>query len=226
MAWMAEVKLDPGKKDTYEEALGQVSNRAEKLFGMQPGRSYFIAAVLGPDVIEVISFPGPAGDGRIRRTGKLPLRAPPSSPTTAPGVLMLLRLFHSSLPLHFNYLEPSTPASFSTALRSDGSPHQLDSFTCMRLLRSQRGASVYSAKLEGSEAKVVLKFSESIQQEVGGLHLHHLSSVLHNDWWHFKRGVVFSTPESCQSRFSRERSRSGVDELGYVVTNMACLPWC
>lgn len=166
----AEFKFDLARNNSYEEALGQVSDRAQELFKQQPGRNHCVAAVLGWNSIEVLYIVRPGNT--IERTGLLSFVLPEGPVATTPGALspgmsLLARFLRSSSTQHFNYAPPAIPSGFIASLDS-GQQQLLSNFRCLHAQRSPRGSSVFRAQLGAGPEEVVVKFSESIGREVRG----------------------------------------------------------
>lgn len=159
----AEVKASLAAGDDYAEALGQLSDRAQRLFTMQPDRPFVLLAALGADSMELLCVAKDASSSRSWRSGKLSLNAH--------GVAgdLLLYLF-SSGPHAFGYKQPFVPEPFSIVV--DGQAHSLSSFECLRAPASSTAysalATTFQSQLsEGQPIVVKLGDADSISHEVG-----------------------------------------------------------
>ena len=157
VVWMAEVKIDLDLTQSYHQALGQASDRAQALFEQQPQRDFCIIAIIGFRSIEVLRF---SRSEPTLRTNRLNL-----ADASSPGASLLLQLFLSAPELHLGYpSQPPRPPSLSL----DG--HVFTDFQMLRPNRSIRSSSVYSALMDGGDERVVIKF--------GGDGVHFEASVL------------------------------------------------
>lgn len=167
--WFAEAKQTLEASDKYEEALGQVSDRAHMLFSQQrQQRRHVIAAVLGCNSMEVLFIPRSAADKQVVRTNRVSLLQSGASPS--PAAQLLLRLFSSPAAL-FGYHAPIIPPPMCFTGIS-GQTLQLHGFECLRASMADVYGSafsgVYQAKLsDGSAVAVKFGAKEAIDEEVG-----------------------------------------------------------
>ena len=156
----AETKWNLNIKELYEEALGQISDRSQLLFGIQPHRKHVMSIALGPTSLEVVCLSRDPDQQRLRRSGLLPLSQSSTIPSSA--ARMLLRLFFT--PAHMlDYREPLFPAPFVTT-STDGLTYQLDKFECLRasdgpVISGRIGA--YKAQTPDGQS-VVIKFGNDV----------------------------------------------------------------
>ena len=174
--WFAMVRSPLTGKDEYEEAVGQLSDHAQRLFQMQPQREFAMAAVLGGTSMELLCFTPRPDQARLKRTTQLsvqPFAATQGSTTASlqgstaaslqgsPAATLLLHLFFSD-PLQLGFIPPATPAPFSISV--NGQRHDLSSFECLRA-PSRAGSSdsshpsAYLSQLTDGRS-VAVKFGE------------------------------------------------------------------
>ena len=161
----AETQPTLNSKEPYEEALGQLSDRSQLLFAVQPGRKHVMSIALGQTSLEVVCLSRDPDQQRLRRSGPLPLSQ--STKIPSPAARMLLRLFFTPADM-LDYREPVVPAPFITP-SMDGLMYQLDKLQCLKAsdgsASGQKGA--YKAQTTDGQSVVVKCGNEkAILQEV------------------------------------------------------------
>lgn len=212
VVWLAQVKTSLNSKEDYEEALGQVSDRAQTLFNMQPERKWVIAALLGSSSMEVLRLPRYSDQDRIKRTGLMPLTgvSSPQGLTGAPAARSLLQLIVATEE-DFGFKHPFLPQPFS--LKSGSDHLDLYEFECLRISKDADSVSAYKAMVKSRSSPqvpvkpVVVKFGKeaTINKEVSVLKL--LST--HN--------IQFTPRLICHGKSPDLRSCLVIEPVGHLI---------
>ena len=157
MVFYAETKPTLERKDSYEEALGQLSDRSQLAFDMQPNRRHVISMAQGHTSLEVVCLSRHPDLQRLRRTGQLSLSQSTTIPS--PAARMLLRLFFTPAEM-LDYREPAVPAPFVTTC-TDGQAYLLNNFECLRSSEPGGHMGAYKAQLPDGQL-VVVKFGNEL----------------------------------------------------------------
>ena len=164
MVSYAETKASLLPKESYEEALGQLSDRAQLAFGAQPYRDHVMAMALGHSSLEIVCLTRYPDQDRLRRTGQLSLSQSANKPS--PAARMLLRLFFTPAD-NLDFREPVVPAPFVITC-SDGQTCLLSNFNCLRLSDDPGGRTRAHEAQQPDGQHVVVKFGNdmAIRHEV------------------------------------------------------------
>lgn len=158
MVWFAETKASLLPKESYEEALGQLSDRSQLGFGAQPHRQHVMAIALGHTSLEIVCLTRYPDQVRLRRTGQLSLSQSSNKPS--PAARMLLRLFFTPAD-KLDFREPVVPAPFVITC-PDGQSCLLSNFGCLRL-SDDHGSQTRAYEAQKPDGQhVVVKFGNEL----------------------------------------------------------------